>query len=365
MIFVFCKRTEKSNFSKVSNTRMDASILISTKNRAQYLARTLDSLSGIRRDGLEIELIVIDNGSSDETAAVAEQAARRFPFRISLLSFSHGAKAAALNYALPAATGRCLVFTDDDLRFDPLWLLKLLAPLRAGLADAVVGEVRLAPHLTRCWMEPTHRSMLAEVLPNAERYHLVGANMALNRECLDWVGGFDPALGPGALGLSEEVLLELQIWAKGGRIRFVEGATTEHHFDPKRLKRSAWIRHAKTSGRSNAYIFHHWKRGTMSLLPLRRIKKTIELWFCTLSGLLRRKAGSPIDSREIALINYLAFLKQLGIQRGTHPKYSAPCQPSYDAIGALNAEQTRRQEPLETGTNLCKRSSAAAADLRL
>jgi glucosyl-dolichyl phosphate glucuronosyltransferase len=331
---------------------MDASILISTKNRAQDLAQTLDSLSRIRRDGLEVELIVIDNGSSDETAAVVAEAARRFPFHVRPLSFPCGGQSAALNYALPTARGRYLVFTDDDLRFDALWLLKLLAPLCAGQADAVVGEVRLALHLTRWWMEPTHRAMLAEVLPNAERHHLVGANMALSRECLDWVRGFDPALGPGALGLSGDVLLELQIWARGGRIQFVEGAVTEHHFDPKRLERSAWIRHAKASGRSHAYIFHHWERGTVSLLTLRRIKKSIQLGFCTLSGLLRRKAGSPIDSREIALINYVAFLKQLGIQRRTDPKYFAPYQFSYDAIGALTAQRTCRPEPVETGADL-------------
>jgi hypothetical protein len=62
----------------------------------------------------------------------------------------------------------------------------------------VVGEVRLAPHLLRRWMEPMHRAMLAEVRPNDERHGLVGANMAVSRECFDRVEGFDPALGPGA-----------------------------------------------------------------------------------------------------------------------------------------------------------------------
>ncbi len=313
---------------------MDASILISTRNRAQYLNQTLDSLSRIRRDGVEVELIVIDNGSSDETKAVATEAARRFPFHVQLLSFSRGAKAAALNYALPTATGRYLAFTDDDLRFDELWLLKLLAPLRAGKAEAVVGEIRLPPHLTRSWMEPAHRAMLAEVRPNDERHQLVGANMALSRECFELVGGFDPALGPGALGLSEEVLLDRQIRSKGGRIQFAAGAVVEHHFDPKRLERPAWVRYAKASGSSNAYIFHHWDRGSVTLLALRRAKRTIQLGFCTLSGPARREAGSPIDALEITQINYLAFLKQFGIQRRTYPKYSATSQASSDAVGA-------------------------------
>jgi glucosyl-dolichyl phosphate glucuronosyltransferase len=323
---------------------MDASILISTKNRAQYLAETLDSLSRIRRDGLEVELIVVDNGSSDRTMGVVTEAARRFPFRVHLLCFSDGAKAAALNHALPTAVGRYLVFTDDDLRFDAHWLLKLLAPLRAGQADAVVGEVRLAPHLTRTWMESIHRVLLAEVQPNRQDHELVGANMAVTRECFELVGAFDPALGPGALGLSEEVLLERQIRAKGGRIQFVEGAVVEHHFDPKRLERSAWIRHVKAQGRSNAYIFYHWDRGSMSLLTLRRIKKTIQLGLCTLSHWRRRKVNSPIDSKEIALIHYLAFLKQLGIQQRSHRKYLAPTRLACDSIEGQAIQQTSRQD---------------------
>lgn len=304
---------------------MDASILISTKDRAKDLTETLGSLSRIRRDRLEVELIIIDNGSSDETAAVAAEATWQFPFRVQLLSFARGAKAAALNFALPRATGRYLAFTDDDLRFDTLWLLNLLSPLRAGRAEAVVGEIRLPPHLVRTWMEPIHRVLLAEVRPKDESsdYELVGANMAVSRECFDWVRGFDPALGPGALGLSEEVLLDRQIRARGGRIRFAEGAVVEHHFDPKRLERRAWIRHAKASGRSDAYIFHHWDRGSIPRLALRRAKKIIQSGFCKLSSWRRRKTESPIDSREIALLNRLAFLEQIAIQRRTDPKYSA------------------------------------------
>jgi glycosyltransferase involved in cell wall biosynthesis len=300
-----------------------ANIIISTKNRSQSLAQTLDSLSRVRRDGLEVELIVVDNGSTDETATLVSEAKRRFPFPLRLLSFANGAKAAALNHALPTATGRYLVFTDDDLRFDALWLLKLLAPLRAGQADAVVGEVRLAPHLSRTWMEPIHRVMLAEVRPNDEHRALVGANMAVRRECFDWVSGFDPELGPGALGLAEELLLERQIRARGGRVQFAEGATVEHHFDPTRLERSAWIRLATASGRSNAYIFHHWDRGSKPLLTIRRVKKMIEFGLCKLLGRLRRRTGSPIDSRELELIYHLAFLEQFANQRRTSPKYAA------------------------------------------
>jgi glycosyltransferase involved in cell wall biosynthesis len=313
---------------------MDASILISTRNRAHYLKDTLDSLSQIQRDGMEVELIVIDNGSSDETMTVVPEATRRFPFRVQLLSFARGAKSAALNYALPTAAGRYLVFTDDDLRFNEVWLQKLLAPLRTGQAEAVVGEIRLPPHLTRDWMEPTHRAMLAEVRPNDERHQLVGANMAMSRECFNLVGAFDPALGPGALGLSEEVLLDRQIRSRGGRIQFAEGAVVEHHFDPKRLERPAWIRHAKASGSSNAYIFHHWNRGSVRWLTLRRAKRMIQVGFCTLSGRERRETGSPIDAREIEQINYLAFLKQLGMQQRKAPKYSVTSQANSDKVGA-------------------------------
>jgi hypothetical protein len=104
------------------------------------------------------------------------------------------------------------------------------------------------------------------------------------------------------------------------------------------LERSAWIRHVKAQGRSNAYIFYHWDRGSMSLLTLRRIKKTIQLGLCSLSHWRRRQAGSPIDSQEIALIHHLAFLQQLGIQQKADPKYFAPPEL---ACGSIKGRATQ------------------------
>jgi glycosyltransferase involved in cell wall biosynthesis len=101
---------------------MDVSILISTKDRAQFLSRTLDSLSRVRTDSFEVELIVIDN-ASDETAAVT--APISFP-RPSTQFCARGPRPAALNHALPIATGRYLAFTADDLRFDAFWKINLI-----------------------------------------------------------------------------------------------------------------------------------------------------------------------------------------------------------------------------------------------
>jgi hypothetical protein len=61
-----------------------------------------------------------------------------------------------------------------------------------------------------------------------------------------------------------------------------------------------------------------------------------------LSGRLRRKAGEPIDSLEIALINYLAFLKQFGIERRTDPKYLTPPRFASRAIAALATQENFR-----------------------
>ena len=67
--------------------------------------------------------------------------------------------------------------------------------------------------------------------------------------------------------------------------------------------------------------------------PLRRAKRAIQVGLCTLSGRAQRETDSPIDAREIAQINYLAFLKQFGIQRRTVPKYSTTSHGSLDAVG--------------------------------
>lgn len=241
------------------------SIIICTHNRAGQLRQTLESLGRARvpRE-FAAELLVVDNASTDDTAAaVAAAHVPQMPLRY--VHEPRKGKGYAYNTGMAAARGEIFLFTDDDVRVPANWIEAMATPILGGEADAVAGAVKIAPHLARSWMTGLHFGWLASTVnldfnsPGA----LVGANMAFSRRVLDKVPGFDPELGPGALGFLDETLFAKQIAESGLRISGRSQTEVEHHFDPERLTRASWIGSAMKRGRSQAYFAYHWEHATV------------------------------------------------------------------------------------------------------
>ena len=114
--------------------RPDISVLVATRNRAHHLERLLSSLEGQSLEGLTFELIVINNGSVDDTQSVLERGRSRFKL-VALYEGTAG-KSRALNHGLKVAAGDLVVFTDDDVTACPIWLRSL---------HEAFGEYRSAP----------------------------------------------------------------------------------------------------------------------------------------------------------------------------------------------------------------------------
>jgi glycosyltransferase involved in cell wall biosynthesis len=238
------------------------SIIICTRDRARALAETLRAIGEIALpSATACELLIVDNASTDDTAATvhATRPANALPIR--LLREPRRGLAHARNTGLAAASGDVLVFTDDDVRPERDWLVRLSGPILAGQAEAVAGGVRLAPHLLRPWMSACHRAWLAATddLDPRQPSRMVGANMAIARAVLARVPAFDPELGAGALGCGEETLFSLQLREAGFRIVAALDAIVVHHFEESRLDRAHWLAAARSMGRCDAYIAHHWE----------------------------------------------------------------------------------------------------------
>jgi glycosyltransferase involved in cell wall biosynthesis len=235
------------------------------------LAQTLESLDSIDVPaGLQAEILIVDNGSTDGTAEVVR---RR---KLSKLPIRYVFEPApglsnARNTGISSSRGDIVIFTDDDLRFPKRWLDTMCEPIVEKKSAAVAGNVDLAPHLQRPWMTSTHRAWLAstERLDPVEPSDMVGANMAFARSVLDVVPSFDVELGAGALGVGEETLFALQLGKAGLKIHRSSGPAAVHWFDEKRLSRCDWLRAAKCLGAANAYLDYHWRHESFSLLPLR------------------------------------------------------------------------------------------------
>lgn len=122
------------------------SVIVPTKNRSALLRRALASIRAVECDGVMLEIIVADNGSTDDTESVTREFGAHF-----VQALVPGA-AAARNAGLRAATGEFLAFLDDD----DVWLPGHLRPhldllqLRPDLT-AVVSQVQNTDYyMTSC-----------------------------------------------------------------------------------------------------------------------------------------------------------------------------------------------------------------------
>lgn len=120
-----------------------ASVIIPAHNEASTIARAVAAVLAQRADGVELEVLVVDDASSDGTAEAAAEAGARV---VRLQAGQGGNPAAARNRGVAEATGDPLIFLDADCLPDEGWLAALLAAHRAG-SPVVGGSLDLPPGL--------------------------------------------------------------------------------------------------------------------------------------------------------------------------------------------------------------------------
>ena len=262
------------------------SIIICTRNRADSLRETLESVGRVCvPEDMPAELLVVDNGSTDHTKEVVEQAGLpNIPLRHVLEPES--GQCHARNRGIRVSAGDILLWTDDDCRVPEDWIEQMCRPILNGEADAVGGGLRLAPHLFREWMRSPILGVFS-ITPPSEPHQecgpfLIGGNMAFGRHVLDKVPGFDPALGPGGYGYGEDTLFHWQLSEAGFRVVGRPWVAVEHHFDPQRLTRQALIKDAIRRGQTYAYLHYHWAHDVPRFVALRLLKNWAVLWLLRL-----------------------------------------------------------------------------------
>ena len=255
---------------------------------------------------LSVDLIVVDNGSTDNTAEVVRNyASERIPL-LYLYEKERG-KAHACNVALTHAKGQLLLWTDDDVRVPSDWLLRMTAPLLAGEAEGVSGRIRMAGYLERKWMRRTHYFRLADNRFRApEDLSMVGANMAFVRSVLEKVPLFEPELGPGRLGQRDDTLFSHQMLRAGFRIRQSE-CEVEHHFESFRLKRRAWLQHGEASGRSSALVSVQWEKKQVRWAAVRELFWRACLGFYRMCRPFQTLDDEGCHFLEIRIVEQCAF----------------------------------------------------------
>lgn len=276
----------------------DISIVICSLNGAAGVDRCLRRLAD-QQTSARLEIIVVDDGSADDTAAVAA--------RHGAIVIRHAANlgiAAARNSGIAAATAPVVAFLDDDCEPAEDWAERLLAgydetvtgvggtivpctppgpvqryldrhnplqPLELTLASSDRLLYRLRLYLQRQWRAPAAPGDSAAsaagpdpagAAGSREVYSLVGANMSFRRDALLATGGFDDRFRFGA----EEVDLCLRLRRRVRPIRLVhvDDAQMIHHFKPSLRD---ILRRSHAYGRGSARLYRKWPELPPTIFP--------------------------------------------------------------------------------------------------
>jgi cellulose synthase/poly-beta-1,6-N-acetylglucosamine synthase-like glycosyltransferase len=213
---------------------MDVSLIISTRDRCHQLARCLSSVKRITFEQ-PWELIVVDNGSLDQTVAVVRSFIDSCPFPVVYLHEPRGGKSHALNTALRIARGKIIAFTDDDCYPEPDFLNSLWSTFEDRSLGFVTGRILLHdPADARMTIKESTQPITFPARSFIGSGEVSGANMALRRELLLDLGGFDPVFGPGApLEACEDLDLAGRASAAGWKGLYQPDAVVRHHHGRK------------------------------------------------------------------------------------------------------------------------------------
>lgn len=164
----------------------DVAIVVATRNRSGMLLRLLGALAA-QRDAPPFELVVVDDGSTDETGERVSELAPQLPFPVRTLRQTQPTgPAGARNRGWRTTAATIVAFTDDDCMPDARWLSKIVGPFRHGHFDVVAGITTYPPDQAdrrdafAYWMED-----------DGLRGYYPTCNVAYRRSTLEAVGGFD------------------------------------------------------------------------------------------------------------------------------------------------------------------------------
>jgi glycosyltransferase involved in cell wall biosynthesis len=238
-------------------------IAVCTRNRAEVLRQCLAGLDTQVADPGQIEVLVVDNGSTDDTPHLLRRWCGQGEGRRAVTHPEVGLSGAR-NAALAASDRDVVLFVDDDALTPPTWAR---AHLRAYAGDDRAGTVGGPVGLTwpagrpgwvsdevTMWYSALDKGDVAGPFPGDHGPY--GTNMSVRRTAALDAGGYDPRLGRrgGALLSGEEPAMTRRLAAAGWSVLYAPEAAVVQQVLPERLSPRWLLRRGFAQGVSNARL---------------------------------------------------------------------------------------------------------------
>jgi GT2 family glycosyltransferase len=220
-------------------------VVVCSYNGARTIGECLDSLRDL--DYPDYEVIVVDDGSTDITAAIASE------YDVRLVSTPNRGLSNARNTGLACATGEIVAYIDDDAHADPHWLTYLAATFTTT-DHVAVGGPNVPPEgdgLTAAAVAAAPGGPIHVLVSDSEAEHLPGCNMAFRKWALEAIGGFDPRFR--AAGDDVDVCWRLR--DRGWTLGFNAAALVWHH---RRGSVRTYYKQQRGYGRAEALLERKW-----------------------------------------------------------------------------------------------------------
>ena len=221
------------------------SVIVCTFNGGRTLSECLESL--LRLDYANYEVVVVNDGSTDNTSKIASS----YGFR--LITTENRGLSSARNTGLNAATGEIVAYIDDDAYPDSHWL-RYLASAFMNTRHVGVGGPNIAPAddgpIAEC-VAHSPGNPVHILLSDTEAEHIPGCNMAFRKTALEAIGGFDTQFR--IAGDDVDVCWRLQ--QKGWTLGYSPGAMVWHH---RRNSIRAYWKQQHNYGKAESFLEKKW-----------------------------------------------------------------------------------------------------------
>jgi glycosyltransferase involved in cell wall biosynthesis len=274
---------------------MDLSIVIPCKNGAAVIGDQLAALSRQKWEG-SWEVIVADNGSTDNTAAVVQQHQRNLPVLRWVDASRRSGAAHARNSGVAAAHGRAVAFCDADDQVGCGWLSAMGSGLhRHPFVAARIETGKLNPPEIADTIKNPQGDGLQRVEYPPHLRHASGSSLGITRETHYAIGGFDEELP-----YLEDTDYCFRAQLQGIPLQFLPEAVVHYRF---RARHQALFTQARHWGQYNVLMYKRYRQNMRLENPW---KRHLSRWYA-----LVRRAPDLLQHQQ-----RLAWMKTLGTQIG-------------------------------------------------